>query len=167
MNFQQNKSECQLTEPKLENGNPEVNIKNGVVDCFTQTEYICKNENESQTEVASFKDVEVNTDEEEILKLDGVLGVKENGAIEARNGNEKVIEMRISHDVKSWEEIELYVQNNLGMTLIGKPWIANSGNLFKTVGFRTTLKDYEGWKIRTFNWQESSIRAVSSSRLYK
>ena len=55
------------------------------------------------------------------MKLDGVLGVKENGAIEACNGNEKVIEMRISHDVKSWEEIELYVQNNLGMTLTEKP----------------------------------------------
>ena len=167
MNYQQNKSECQITESKIENGDTKVNVKKEVVDCFTQTEYIHKNKNESQTEVVSVKDVEVNTVAEEILKLDGVLGVKENGAIEARNGNEKVIEMRISHDVKSWEEIELYVQNNLGMTMTEKPWIPNSGNFFKTMGLRTTSKDYKGWKLRAFNWQESSIRAISSSRVYK
>ena len=59
--------------------------------------------------------------------------------------------MRIGHNFKTWEDIQIYVKENLGMTLIRRPCLTNSGNLFKTVGFRTLLKDYEAWKIRTFN----------------
>ena len=166
--YQQSKMEGHhLAESRSENRQPEGSIKQELVTCFAQTDDICTIEDETQTEAVTLKDVAVNTEEEEILKLSDTLDISMNGAIEARNNEEKVIEMRISHNFKTWEDIQLYVKENLGMTLIGRPWLANSGNLFKTVGFRTLLKDYEAWKIRTFNWQESSVRAVSSSRLYR
>ena len=171
MNYQQcqSKSACQLSEAKLENGlvGVDMDIKQELVTSGMQTDAIFMNETESQTEVVTFKDAEVNTEERQIIKLESMVEVGENGTIEPRNNNEKVLEMRISHNFKTWEEVQLYVKESVGMTLIGRPWLANTGNLFKTVGFRTSAEDYEAWKIRTFNWQESSIRAVSSSRLYK
>ena len=170
INYQQSKSSVS----KCDNRQFESNMKQESMDNFTQTDTAvntdaptCKNERETQTDATTFKDVEVSTDEEEILKLDSVLDIKENGVIEARNNTEKVIEVRMSHNFKTWEEIRLYIKETLSMTLIGRPWLANTGNHFKTVGFRTKVEDYEAWKIRTFNWQESSIRAVSSSRLYR
>ena len=144
-----------------------MDIKQELVTSGMQTDAIFMNETESQTEVVTYKDAEVNTEERQIIKLESMVEVGENGTIEPRNSNEKVLEMRISHNFKTWEEVQLYVKESVGMTLIVRPWLANTGNLFKTVGFRTSAEDYEAWKIRTFNWQESSIRAVSSSRLYK
>ena len=167
VNYQQSKSACQVLESKLENGQSDVDTKQDLVTNVTPTEAIDMKEAESQTDIITVKDAEVNTAEKEIMKLDSVLDVNENGAIEPRNSNEKVMEIRISHDFKTWEEIQLYIKEKVGMTFIGRPWLANNGNHFMTVGFRTSVEDYEAWKIRTFNWQEASMRAVSSSRLYR
>ena len=75
--------------------------------------------------------------------------------------------MKLNHNIKNWQEIEANISENLKLTLIGKPWISNNGRLFMTVGFRTKMQDFENWKIRTFNWQDSGIGAVSFSRLYR
>ena len=74
---------------------------------------------------------------------------------------------RNSSNIKNWQEIEAHISENIQLTLIGKPWISNNGRLFMTVGFRTKMQDFENWKIRTFNWQDSGIGAVSFSRLYR
>ena len=81
--------------------------------------------------------------------------------------NEAMVEMGISHDVKSWDDLVSIVKNKFAMNVIGQPWIANSGRHFKTVGFRTARTDFEAWRRATFNWQDSGIREVKSSRLYR
>ena len=75
--------------------------------------------------------------------------------------------MKLSHGIKNWDEIESIISDNLKLTLFGRPWMANNGRQFMTIGFRTKVQDFEDWKIRTFNWQDSGIRAVSLSRLYR
>ena len=122
VNYEQSKSASHLVESvlKWENRKFEGNTKQELADNFSQTDTAmltdtttCKNDQESQTEAVTYKDVEVSTDEEEIQRLDSVLDVKENGVIEARNSTEKVIEARISHNFKTWEEIQLYVKETL------------------------------------------------------
>ena len=119
---------------------------------------------ESATDDVDVADVGVNT---EVVNHDCLLEVDVNGMIHPRSENEKLVEMKINHDFKSWEEVESLIRGKLKMTLIGRPWLSNSGKLFKTVGFRTLKDDYERWKMQTFNWQDSGIRAVSFSRLYR
>ena len=75
--------------------------------------------------------------------------------------------MKINHNVKDWNEIESHITDNLKLPLIGKPWISNNGRIFMTIGFRTRKKEFEDWKLRTFNWQESGVTAVTFSRLYR
>ena len=75
--------------------------------------------------------------------------------------------MKTSHTFNNWEQIELHIRETLKLTLIGKPWIANNGRQFMTIGFRTFRRDFEQWKMETFNWQESGLQSVTSSRLYR
>ena len=80
---------------------------------------------------------------------------------------ETILEMRINHEDLDAEKIETFIEKRLRFSLIGKPWIANSGRHFVTVGFRTWTSDYEKWKVNSVNWQDSGIRAVNFSRLYQ
>ena len=41
------------------------------------------------------------------------------------------------------------------MSAIGRLWLANRGNLYKTVSYEDS--GYEEWKITTFSLQESGI----------
>ena len=75
--------------------------------------------------------------------------------------------MMFSHKAKGWDDIENYVKESLKMTLLGRPWLSNTGKHYMTIGFRTLAQDYESWRLRTLNWQDSGIRAVKSSRIYK
>ena len=50
---------------------------------------------------------------------------------------ETIVEMRIGHDDLDEKKVETYITKRLMFSLIGKPWIANSGRHFVTVGFRT------------------------------
>ena len=122
--------------------------------------------NETQTDHHFTDNAASNTDIVEIQSLEDELKVDEKGVISCNEG-ESLIEMCISHDVKSWEEIAIMIKEKLNMRLIGRPWLANNGRLYKTVGFRTLRKDLENWKIATFNWQDSGVRAVASSKLYR
>ena len=79
--------------------------------------------------------------------------------------SETIIEMKMSHNFKTWDAIEAHISGTLGLSLRGKPWIANNGRQYITIGFRTSRNDFEQWKINTFNWQDSGIQAVSTSRL--
>ena len=126
------------------------------VDIGTQTDY----ENLNQI------DKETNTEEVHVNTLEEAIGIDENGTIKPRT-NEVLVEMAHGHTVNNWEDIEHLILDKLKMKLIGKPWISNTGKHYMTIGFRTARQDYENWKIRTFNWQESGIRAVSSSRMYR
>ena len=130
------------------------------------TDYVEVDRSESQTEIISRKEIGINTEGDEVAKLEDVLQVNENGSILPNKG-EVLIEMSTSHDFKTWDEIEAFIKNNLSMTICGRPWIANSGRLYKTIGYRTSEDDFERWKVNTFNWQDSGVRKVSSSRIYR
>ena len=153
---------------KLEEVQEEVSFKQEFQSSSSQTDvYGGANDIETQTEFVTSKDIAISTEAEVFEKLDSGLNVDKNGVIQPQDASESLIEMRIGHNFKTWEEIKHYVEESLGMSLIGRPWLANSGNLYKTVGFRTKTENYEEWKIRTFNWQESGVRVVVSSRLYR
>ena len=81
--------------------------------------------------------------------------------------NDVIVEMKLNRGIKNWQDFEAHISDNHQISLIGKPWISNNGRLFMTVGFRTKMQDFDNWKIRTFNWQDSGIGAVSFSRLYR
>ena len=80
---------------------------------------------------------------------------------------ETILEMRINHEDLDAEKIETFIEKRLKFSLIGKPWIANNGRHFVTVGFKTWTSDYEKGKVNSVNWQDSGIRAVNFSRLYQ
>lgn len=120
----------------------------------------------SQTFVVSVLDACVNTDKELFETVNDMVGVNSNGEIHPKDG-EVLIEMAVSHDFKSWDEIKIHVRSNEKMKILGVPWLANSGRQFKTVVFRTWLQDFETWKGDTFDWQASGIRGVTTSRVVK
>ena len=78
---------------------------------------------------------------------------------------ETILEMRVNHEDLEEKKIETFISKKF--SLIGKPWIANNGRHFVTVGFKTWTSDYEKWKVNSVNWQDSGIRAVNFSRLYQ
>ena len=108
----------------------------------------------------------INTEEIPPEKLENALRIDGNGVISPGKG-EVLVELSISHDLKTWEDILQVIETKLKMIVSGKPWLANSGRLYKTIGFRTPETDYEQWRAQTFNWQDSGVRKVSSSRLYR
>ena len=81
--------------------------------------------------------------------------------------NETILEMKIGHDDLDETKVETYITKSLKFSLIGKPWIANNGRHFVTVGFKTNTSDYEKWKANTVNYQDSGLRAVMFSQLYQ
>ena len=81
--------------------------------------------------------------------------------------NETIVEMRIGHDDLDEKKVENYISKSLKFSLIGKPWIANNGRHFVTVGFRTNTSDYEKWRANTANYQDSGLRAVTFSQVYQ
>ena len=97
----------------------EVETKADVIkqDKASQADVIFFNEIETQTELVSGVDVAVNTDKEVFYKLDSILHIEKDGSICPRSENEKI---RVSHDVKSWDEINLIIKN-LKMEIIGRP----------------------------------------------
>jgi len=149
-----------------------IDCKKKSADSGTQTVIVKTSDIATNTEDAGFRKVDtseigINTINCTVDTFEEVLKVDKNGTIHSFDESEVLVEMRTSHDFKSWTEIERVINTNLKMTLIGRPWIANNGRHFKTVGFRASKTDYERWKLETFNWQESGVRAVSSSSLYK
>ena len=116
-------------------------------DAETQTEseeVIEKQDSESQTTIIPLETVGTNTDEAEIETLENILEVDKNGHIHPRL-SESLVEMKVNHNAKDWKQIETHIKENLKLPLI------ENGD----------------WKLRTFNWQDSGITSVSSSRLYR
>ena len=80
--------------------------------------------------------------------------------------NETILEMGLNHEDLDETKVETYIKKHT--SLIGKPWIANNGKHFVTVGFKTKTCDFEKWKTKTANWHDSGrIRAVTFSRHYQ
>ena len=120
---------------------------------------------ETQTDHTETETIGTNTGED-FDKLEDKLEIDSNGKINVKE-NEAIIEMKTSHTFNNWEQIDLHIQIKIELTLIWKPWIAKNGRQFMTFGFRTFRRNYEHWKIETFNWQESGLQSVASSSLYR
>ena len=150
---------------KIDDLEAKVSTKNSETQTIHE-EVVEKEDIAVQTNCIPVESIGVNTDEKVIESLENILEIDKNGQIHPKK-NEVIVEMKLNHSIKNWQEIETNISDNLQLSLIGKPWIANNGRLFMTVGFRTKIEDFEKWKIRTFNWQDSGIGAVSFSRLYR
>ena len=99
-------------------------------------------------------DINKNAHESNNDKLD----IKKNQNREIRpKENETILEMRIGHDDLDEKKVERYITKTLKFSLIGKPWIANNGRHFVTVGFRTNTSDYDTWRANTANYQDLSL----------
>ena len=112
--------------------------------------------------------VSVGTITEEVKTdtVEDMLEIDDKGVIRPHE-NEVLVEMGFSHNTKSWEDVENYIETNLKLTLLGKPWLSNNGKHYMTVGFRTRRQEFENWKMRTLNWQDSGVRGVTTSRMYR
>ena len=80
-------------------------------DKASQADVIFFNEIETQTELILGVDVAVNTDKEVFDKLDSILHIEKDGSIRPRSENEKIVEIRVSYNVKSWDGINLIIKN--------------------------------------------------------
>ena len=110
------------------------------------------------------QDVSKNTDtKKEDDNSDDTQDFDKNRQIRPKD-NETILEMRVNHEDLDEKKIETFISKKF--SLIGKPWIANDGRHFVTVGFKTWTSDYEKWKVNSVNWQDSGIRAVYFSQLY-
>ena len=148
--FKNMKKEKLETSPKTFAKKPETK------DSETQTVNLSKT---TSTNTDLIKAQETNND-----KLD----IKKNQDREIRpKKNETIVEMRIGHDDLDEKKVESYITKTLKFSLIGKPWIANNGRHFVTVGFRTNSSDYDTWRANTANYQDSGLRAVTFSQVYQ
>ena len=126
-------------------------------------------DSESQTDISTTTtgtntdDVDLQT-EHDNDKLDN--SKNQNREIRPKK-NETILEMRIDHDDLDEKKVESYITKSLKFSLIRKPWIANNGRHFVTVGFKTKTIDYEKWKENDVNWRDSGVRAVMFSQLYQ
>ena len=141
---------------KLQSTTAEVQIKDDKVNVESQTDYVII-DNETQTLEVATVHVGTLTDQEELETFENSAG---------RN-DETLIETRFDHSFTSWEEIENFINNNIKISLLEKPWLCCTGKQYMTVGFQTSKKDLEAWKLRTLNWREKGMREVASSRVYK
>ena len=132
-----------------------------ISDLGIQTERLEYLDEATQTDINyEDKECQTNPTDREALKING------RGEIEPEE-NEIIIELRVSHEFKTFEDIKQHVTNHLKLELIGNPWLANSGNHFKTVAFRTSKQGFENWKNRNLNWETANVRPVSVSRIYR
>ena len=124
-------------------------------------------DSESQTDILTTTGTDTDMKNEQDSNNDK-LEIRKDQSREIRpKKNETILEMKIGHDDLDETKVETYITKSLKFSLIGKPWIANNGGHFVTVGFKTKTSDYEKWKANTINYQDSGLRAVMFSQLYQ
>ena len=124
-------------------------------------------DSESQTDILTTTGTDTDMKNEQDSNNDK-LEIRKDQSREIRpKKNETILEMRIGHDDLDETKVETYITKSLKFSLIGKPWIANNGRHFVTVGFKTNTSDYEKRKANTVNYQDSGLRAVMFSQLYQ
>ena len=124
-------------------------------------------DSESQTDILTTTGTDTDMKNEQDSNNDKLEIRKDQSREIGPKKNETNIEMRIGHDDLDETKVETYITKSLKFSLIGKPWIANNGRHFVTVGFKTNTSDYEKWKANTVNYQDSGLRAVMFSQLYQ
>ena len=100
----------------------------------------------TQTRSVSFVDAQTETEPND--EVEEGIEINENGEIRPKP-DQSILEFKISHDFKSWDEVKSEICENYKLRIIGNPWLANNECLFKTVAFVTPTKCYEKWKNKT------------------
>ena len=124
-------------------------------------------DSESQTDILTTTGTDTDMKNEQDSNNDKLEIRKDQSREIGPKKNETNIEMRIGHDDLDETKVETYITKSLKFSLIGKPWIANSGRHFVTVGFKTNTCDYEKWRANTVNYEDLGLRAVMFSQLYQ
>ena len=106
------------------------------------------------------------TDEMDDLHLvKDSLNLNEKGEI-IIDKNETIVELKFSHGMESWKQVNEHIREVLKMKMKSKAWLTNSGSHFKTIAFVMDKGEYERWKYETLNW-ESIAKSVKTSRIYR
>ena len=140
----------------------------------TQTEDLSSEAKASQTEAEEGSNTQTNCEKNNVetqtelieSKTEEHVEVNEKGEIHPKQG-QTILEFKISHDFKSWDEVKAEIYESFKFRIIGNPWLANNGRHFKTVAFVTDRGDYENWKNRTLNSDNGILTPVSFSKPYK
>ena len=130
----------------------------------TIEEKIGVNHRETQT-LYNSEDVETQTEVHELNLVKEELKISNNGEITV-DENEKIIELKFSHSMDNWGQVNHHIKETLKMRMKSKAWLANSGPHFKIIAFVMDKTDYELWKFKTLNW-ESISHSKRVSRLYR
>ena len=94
-------------------------------------------DSESQTDILTTTGTDTDMKNEQDSNNDK-LEIRKDQSREIRpKKNETILEMKIGHDDLDETKVETYITKSLKFSLIGKPWIANNGRHFVTVGFKT------------------------------
>ena len=134
---------------------------------FAQTEVdVGINSQTVETQTSSIKTNAETQTETKDSKPEESIVVNEKGEIHPGR-DQTILEFRISHDFKSWDEVKEEIYESFKFKLIGNPWLANNGHNFKTVAFVTDKRDFENWKSKTLNSDNGILRPVNFSKPYK
>ena len=171
-NLERNEIFKYTKKEKLETNANTLETKTQTKDSESQTDILTTTktetkDSESQTDILTKTGTNADLENEQESNNDKLEISKDQSRQIRSKKNETIIEMRINHDDLDENKVETYITKRLKFSLIGKPWIANSGRHFVTVGFKTNTSDYEKWKANTVNYQDSGLRAVMFSQLYQ
>ena len=93
------------------------------------------------------------------------LEVNEKGEILIEE-SEIIIELKFSHDMDTWKQVNQHIREVLKMKMRSKAWLTNTGPNFKIIAFVMDKGEYEKWKLETLNW-ENIAKSVKNSRIYR
>ena len=93
------------------------------------------------------------------------LEVNEKGEILIEE-NEIIIELKFSHDMDTWKQVNQHIREVIKMKMRSKAWLTNTGPHFKIIAFVMDKGEYEKWKFETLNW-ENIAKSVKNSRIYR
>ena len=150
------KSPTQLKRDYLRQKVFENKMKESLSDVKTETTEIEVQNKETQTEDSSFEEKCNQTEAKEGIDSETQTELNESKIVETTEVNDKgeihpkesqtILEFRISHDFKTWDEVTSEIFESFKLRIIGNPWLTNSERHFKTVAFVTNGSDFEDWK---------------------
>ena len=133
------KQSCDLRKEVIETEEKTVGIKEEtkpkieVKIAETQT-FATFQDGESQTDDINYNDKDTQTEEDH--ETEEGIGANEKGEIIPKP-NENILEVKFSHDMKTWEEVKGHIPEKLRLKIIGNPWVTNNGRHFRTIAFKT------------------------------
>ena len=168
--FKEKQTKYKIEASEENEGSKETPIKPDTIqkeslDVETQTNVLEIINQETQTSLHT-EELGTQTDEMDDLHLvRDSLNLNEKGEI-IIDKNETIVELKFSHGMESWKQVNEHIREVLKMKMKSKAWLTNSGPHFKIIAFVMDRGEYERWKYETLNW-ESIAKSVKTSRIYR